>query len=256
MLFAGFVAQVSVYDLISNGTYGVLAAIALWGIYCIVIVWSRVAQKRFKDEDTQDAFLDDVEEMVAAGDFESAAEYVEGDSRAVPQLVELAIRNRGLGYKRARQVMLDRFQRDVLSDLEYRLSWVGTCIRTAPMAGLFGTVFGMMGAFKTLATAESVEPSLLAGDIQVALITTASGLAIAIPLMILVATVNIRISKMEDLVGAGLTRFFEAFKLGLAKTAAVGPANGSGSDSNSGGGSGHSVGAGSKAEPAGAYRPA
>jgi biopolymer transport protein ExbB/TolQ len=113
------------------------------------------------------------------------------------------------------------------------------------MVGLFGTVFGMMGAFKTLATAESVEPSALAGDIQVALITTASGLAIAIPLMILVATVNIRISKMEDLVGSGLTRFFEAFKVGLAKAPAAGEGKSSG---------GNSVAAGTRAEPAGAYR--
>lgn len=238
-------AEISLYEIISNATYGVLGAIALWGIYCIVVVWSRVSQKRFKDEDTQDAFLDDVEELVLAGDFTAASEYIDGDVRAIPQMVDLAIANRKLGYKRARQVMLDRFQRDVLSDLEYRLSWVGTCIKTAPMVGLFGTVFGMMGAFKTLATAESVEPSLLAGDIQVALITTASGLAIAIPLMILVATVNIRISKMEDLVGSGLTRFFEAFKVGLTQASP-------GGDGKSGGG--NSVGAGTRAEPAGAYR--
>lgn len=210
-------AALSMYDIIGNSTYGALALIALWGIYCIVIVWSRVAQKRFKDEDSQDAFLDDIEEMVASGDFDGASDYVQGDLRAIPQMVELAINNRSLGYKRARQVMLDRFQRDVLSDLEYRLSWVSTCIKTAPMVGLFGTVFGMMGAFKTLASSESVEPSALAGDIQVALITTACGLAIAIPLMLLVSTVNIRISKMEDLIGSGLTRFFEAFKVGLEK---------------------------------------
>jgi len=238
-------AEISLYEIISNATYGVLGAIALWGLYCIVIVWARVSQKRFKDEDTQDAFLDDVEELVLAGNFEGATQYIDGDVRAIPQMVDLAITNRKLGYKRARQVMLDRFQRDVLSDLEYRLSWVGTCIKTAPMVGLFGTVFGMMGAFKTLATAESVEPSLLAGDIQVALVTTACGLAIAIPLMILVATVNIRISKMEDLVGSGLTRFFEAFKVGLAKIPAAGEGKSSG---------GNSVAAGTRAEPAGAYR--
>lgn len=238
-------AETSLYEIISNATYGVLATIALWGIYCIVIVWTRVSQKRFKDEDSQDAFLDDVEELVIAGDFDGASEYIDGDLRAIPQMVDLAINNRKLGYKRARQVMLDRFQRDVLSDLEYRLSWVGTCIKTAPMVGLFGTVFGMMGAFKTLATAESVEPSALAGDIQVALITTASGLAIAIPLMILVATVNIRISKMEDLVGSGLTRFFEAFKIGLAKAPKPGEGKSSG---------GNSVASGTRAEPAGAYR--
>ncbi len=205
--------------MISNSTYGALAAVALWGLYQIVIVWTRVAQKRFKTEEQQDAFMDDCEQMLKVADFEGVEEYCEGDVRAIPQMMHMAIDNRGEGFRRARQIMMDRFQRDVMSDLEYRLSWVSTVIKAAPMIGLFGTVFGMMGAFKTLATAESVEPSLLAGDIQVALVTTASGLAIAIPLMILVASVNIRIAKMEDLVGSGLTRFFEAFKAGLAVAA-------------------------------------
>ena len=217
-------AESSLFDLISNSTYLALALVALWGLYCIVIVWTRVAHKRFKSEDEQDAYIDDVEQMLVAGDFEGVAEYCDGDPRAIPRMIELAISHRDLGYKRARQIMMDRFQRDVLSDLEYRLSWVGTVIKSAPMIGLFGTVFGMMGAFKTLATAEQVEPSALAGDIQVALVTTASGLAIAIPLMILVANVNIRIAKMEDLVGTGMTRFNEAFKIGLAKEAAAGKA--------------------------------
>jgi biopolymer transport protein ExbB len=207
----------SLYDIISTGTYGALAAVALWGLYCIVVVWTRVNQKRFKSEEAQDLFMDDVEQMLAAGDFDGAAEYCDGDPRAIPQIVEMAMHHRSLGYKKARMFVMDRFQRDVMADLEYRLSWVGTVIKSAPMIGLFGTVFGMMGAFETLATAESVEPSALAGDINIALVTTASGLAIAIPLMILVANVNIRIAKMEDLVGAGLARFMAAFRDGLAK---------------------------------------
>jgi biopolymer transport protein ExbB/TolQ len=211
-----FLADFDLYKLIGDSTYGALAVVALWGLYQIVVVWTRVAQKRFKTEEQQDVFMDDCEQMLKAGDFEGVEEYCHGDIRAIPQMMHMAIDNRGEGFRRARQIMMDRFQRDVMSDLEYRLSWVSTVIKSAPMIGLFGTVFGMMGAFKTLATAESVEPSLLAGDIQVALVTTASGLAIAIPLMILIATVNIRIAKMEDLVGSGLTRFFEAFKAGLA----------------------------------------
>ena len=213
-----FLAELGLFEIIANTTYGALGAVALWGLYCIVVVWTRVAQKRFKNEAQQDAFLDDVEQMLVAGDFEGAAEYCHGDPRAIPQMIELAVSHRELGFKRARQIMMDRYQRDVMSDLEYRLSWVGTVIKSAPMIGLFGTVFGMMGAFKTLATAETVEPAALAGDIQLALITTASGLAIAIPLIILVANVNIRIAKMEDLVGAGMTRFFEAFKTGVTNS--------------------------------------
>ncbi|QDV47739.1 Biopolymer transport protein ExbB [Stieleria neptunia] len=208
----------SLFNMIADATYLALAAVALWGLYCIVVVWNRVGQKRFKSEDEQDQFLDDVEQMIESGDFEGTIDYCEGDGRALPQIIELAVSHRNLGYNRARKFMMDRFQRDVMSDLDYRLSWVSTVIKAAPMIGLFGTVFGMMGAFQTLATAESVEPSKLAGDIRVALVTTASGLAIAIPLMILVANVNIRIAKMEDLVGSGLSRFMDAFKAGLARS--------------------------------------
>lgn len=208
----------SLFNMIADATYLALAAVALWGLYCIVVVWNRVGQKRFKTEDEQDQFMDDVEQMIQAGDFEGTLDYCNGDVRALPQVIELAVSHRNLGYSRARKFMMDRFQRDVMSDLDYRLSWVGTVIKAAPMIGLFGTVFGMMGAFETLATAESVEPSKLAGDIRVALVTTASGLAIAIPLMILVANINIKIAKMEDLVGSGLSRFMDAFKAGLHRS--------------------------------------
>ena len=215
-------AELSLFDIISQATYFALAGVALWGLYCIVIVWTRVNQKRFKTEQEQDLFMDDVEQMLIAGDFDGAAEYCSGDHRAIPQIIETAVQHRDLGYKKARPFVIDRFQRDVMSDLEYRLSWVSTIIKSAPMIGLFGTVFGMMGAFNTLADAVSVEPSALADDINIALRTTACGLAIAIPLMLLMANVNIRIAKMEDLVGAGLGRFMTAFREGLAKASATG----------------------------------
>jgi biopolymer transport protein ExbB/TolQ len=209
----------SVFDIISNSIYLVLAVVALWGLYCIVVVWSRVKAKRFRTEAEQEAFLEEVEGAVAAGKFDLAAQACVDDQRALPQMIELALINRELGYQRVRQLILDRFQRDVLSDLEHRLSWVNTVIKSAPMIGLFGTVFGMMGAFQTLASnTEGVEPSALANDINIALRTTACGLAIAVPLILLIASVNIRIEKMEDLVGAGLTRFLEAFKVGLDRS--------------------------------------
>lgn len=210
-------AKADVYSMIANSIYFALAAVALWGIYCVVIVWTRVAAKRFKSEDAQNDFLDDVAEPLEAGDFDATLDHVEGDARAVPQMIELAVENRDLGYKKIKALIVERFQRDVIADLEHRLSWISTVIKSAPMIGLFGTVFGMMGAFQTLATAESVDPTMLAADINVALRTTACGLAIAVPLIIATASVNIRISKMEDLVGAGLNRFLESLRIGLSR---------------------------------------
>ncbi len=129
----------------------------------------------------------------------------------MPQMTALALENRQMGASRLRQFLVDRFQRDVLADLEFRLSWVQTVIKSAPMVGLLGTVMGMMGAFAKLATAENVAPDALAKDISFALVTTACGLAIAIPLVFCMASINVRIRKMEDLVAVGLERMFDIF---------------------------------------------
>ena len=192
--------------------YLVMFLIALWGAYCVVMVATRVRQKQFPSEETQTLFLEAVEDPLSRGDYEMASEVCEGDRRAICQLSQLAILNRKVGFAKVKQLLADRFQRDVLQDLEYRLSWVNTVIKAAPMIGLLGTVLGMMGAFAKLASSKSVEADKLAQDIQFALITTACGLAIAIPLVLATAFINVRIKKMEDLVAYGLNTFLEIFR--------------------------------------------
>ena len=61
-------AELTLFDIISRATYFALAGVALWGLYCIVIVWTRVNQKRFKTEQEQDRFMDDVEQMLVDAD--------------------------------------------------------------------------------------------------------------------------------------------------------------------------------------------
>lgn len=192
--------------------YIALGLIALWGAFSVIMVWRRVSMSRFRNEDEQAEFLDEVERSLEENDFEGAMELCDGDNRAMPQLAMLAIANRTLTAGKLRSVLIDRFQRDVLADLEYRLSWVYTVIKSAPMVGLLGTVIGMMGAFSKLAAGDKVNPSMLADDISLALVTTASGLAIAIPLVLSTASISVRIRKLEDLVGTGMTRFLETIK--------------------------------------------
>lgn len=208
----------TIYDWIGLATYAALAAVALFGAFCCILVWSRVGQKWFKTEDSQDAFLDSIEPDLMAGNFEAVEQTCEGDQRAVPMLISLGVANRHLGYAKVKHLLTERFQRDVLADLERNISWVTTVIKTAPMLGLFGTVSGMIGAFATLASAASVEPTKLAKDINVALYTTAIGLSIAIPLVMALNAVNNRIRHMEELVGSGVTRFLEAYRVGLTRT--------------------------------------
>jgi len=68
-----------------------------------------------------------------------------------------------------------------LDFLERGLPVLGTIANVAPMLGFLGTVIGMILAFQAIEIAGQVEPGLVAGGIKVALITTAAGLTIAIP---------------------------------------------------------------------------
>ncbi len=199
------------WNAISNSVYVALAIDALWGAYCIVVVYMRIGQQRFRNEQQQAESLDKVDAALQKGDYDTVQMESEGDRRAVAQLAALSAANRDLPPDHLQDLLVDRFQRDVMADLEHRVSWINNVIKTAPMLGLLGTVLGMMAAFGKLAANKSVQADQLASDISFALITTAIGLAIAIPGTIAVASINVRIRKMEDLVSAGLARLLEIF---------------------------------------------
>lgn len=66
--------------------------------------------------------------------------------------------------------------------IERGLSWLALIATIAPLLGLTGTVTGMIKAFMVISQSNSVNPSMLAGGIWEALITTAFGLLVAIPI--------------------------------------------------------------------------
>lgn len=71
-----------------------------------------------------------------------------------------------------------------LSFLERGLVILATIANVAPLMGFLGTVAGMIIAFDAIAKAGNVDPTLVAGGIKVALLTTATGLVIAVPVNI------------------------------------------------------------------------
>ena len=86
--------------------------------------------------------------------------------------------------------------------LERGLSWISLFIALAPMLGFLGTVIGMIQAFDNIQIAGDVSPTLVAGGIKVALITTVFGLIVAIILQLFYNTIVAKIdsitNKMED----------------------------------------------------------
>ncbi len=198
-------------DYVGLADYLALFLIALWGAYCCVLLWRRISQIQFSSEDEQEAFLDEVQRLLAQNKIDELAELCDGDPRVLPELTLVGLKHRQLPIAKLRNTLIERFQRDVMAELDYRASWIQTIIKAAPMLGLFGTVLGMMGAFSKLSAATEVSPDKLASDIMFALITTAIGLSIAIPLVLATASINVKIGRLEDFVGSGLTRLVEIF---------------------------------------------
>lgn len=84
-----------------------------------------------------------------------------------------------------------------MGQLEKGLIWISLFIALAPMLGFLGTVVGMIQAFDAIEIAGDISPSLVAGGIKVALLTTVFGLVVA---MILQVFYNYLISKVDSLV--------------------------------------------------------
>ena len=124
-------------SVVNNSVYAAEAAVALWGVFCVIVVGRRINQIRFRSEEEQTRFLPSTTWTNASWPAISTArpKYCDKDDRATPQLALLAIANREIGYRKVRALITDRFQRDVLAEIEYRLSWVYTVIKSAPDAG-------------------------------------------------------------------------------------------------------------------------
>jgi biopolymer transport protein ExbB len=110
-----------------------------------------------------------------------------------PKLIEALEKNSPLGRvlaaalanrDRGREIMMERVQdtgRHVVHELERFLNTLGTIASISPLLGLLGTVTGIIRAFNAVMLGGMGDPRLLAGGISEALVTTAGGLAVAIP---------------------------------------------------------------------------
>jgi len=110
-----------------------------------------------------------------------------------------------LNRNHSREVMKEAIEeegRQVVHELDRYLNTLGTIAAIAPLLGLLGTVIGMIKVFAAITTAGVGNPSVLAGGISEALITTAAGLSVAIPALIfhryLTGRVDRLVLAMED----------------------------------------------------------
>jgi biopolymer transport protein ExbB len=217
-------AEASLFmKIVENSIWVGIALCAAGGMYAGILLLRRVSQKRFPGAEAEQAFLNDVGDCLERQDFEGAAQICDDPAvwnRALPQLAMLAIQNRAESMKKIRQIVGERFERDVIAGLETLNSWVGTSIKTAPQLGLLGTVLGMINAFAKIAgaAASGVDPKELSRDISFALWTTAAGMAISIPLIVLQGAAQNRIKSLQESIDENGGAFLDDLAAAKAKS--------------------------------------
>ena len=160
-----------------------LGALSILGLGTIL---ERTAYFLKNERDLKGNFKDEIIKLVRAGGEEEAIKLCERTNNSVSRTVKsilLAYKYENDMYESKEKLMKEKALEQI-ENLERRLSILGIVSYISPMAGLLGTVLGMIKSFKAIAIQGAGDPNVVANGISEALITTAAGLLIAIPAII------------------------------------------------------------------------
>ena len=145
--------------------------------------------------------LQDIESAMSNGGVESAKEVCRNTRGPVASIFLQGLERSSEGIEMVEKSVI-AYGGVQMGLLERGLSWIGLFIALAPMLGFMGTVIGMIDAFDIIEAKGEAKPDELAGGIKVALITTVSGLIVAIILQIfynyIVSKIDTLVNQMED----------------------------------------------------------
>ena len=145
--------------------------------------------------------LDDIEKALTNGGEEAAKEVCRNTRGPVASIFLQGLERSSEGVEMVEKSVI-AYGGVQMGLLERGLSWIGLFIALAPMLGFMGTVIGMIQAFDIIELKGEAKPDELAGGIKVALITTVSGLIVAIILQIfynyIVSKIDSLVNQMED----------------------------------------------------------
>ena len=146
--------------------------------------------------------LSDIEDVISSkGGVESAKEICKNTPGPVASIFVQGLMRASEGIEMVEKSIIS-YGSVEMGKLEKGMVWISLFISLAPMLGFMGTVIGMIGAFDAIAEAGDVSPSLVAGGIKIALLTTVGGLIVAVILQLfynyLVSKIDSLVNSMED----------------------------------------------------------
>jgi len=139
-----------------------------------------------------------VQPLLAKRDFEKARELAAKDSSTIAQLLSMGLERQGAVRRRDDiEIAMEECMMEILPQLEKRTGYVGLAANVATLLGLLGTIMGLIQAFTAVANANPAEKAdLLGAAIAVAMNTTAFGLLVAIPLLVVHAVLTTKTAQL------------------------------------------------------------
>ena len=193
------------YDLLMQGGWSMVPIILL-SILMVAIVWERIRALRRAQGDP-DTLTRNVSDYVQAGDVHGAMAYCRERNTPASRILQRGLERLGRPIGEIKEAVQEAGRRETF-DLEKRMDLLASVAAIAPMLGFLGTVTGMIGAFRQIQRYEGlVNPSLLAGGIWEALVTTAAGLAVG---LLALFAYNLLVGRIARLVN-GLERVSSDF---------------------------------------------
>ncbi len=188
--------------------YSIVAFFSTGGVfmYPILIVFAigvAIAAERYitlmlVTKDNQ-AVWDQVQPLLSEGNFDKAREMTSKDESTISQVLNMGLSLQGAVRRREDiEIAMEESMMEIVPRLEKRTPYVALASSIATLLGLLGTIMGLIQAFTAVANANPAEKAdLLSASISVAMNTTAFGLMVAIPLLIVHAILT---SKTGDIV--------------------------------------------------------
>lgn len=166
------------YELVKSGGWLMLPLIAC-SIVALAIIIERIWALR-SERVAPGNLVAQIQELYQKGELTPEQITAVKEKSPLGRMLAAGVVNR----KHSREVMKESIEevgRQVVHELERYLNTLGTIASITPLLGLLGTVIGMIKVFAAITIAGVGDPTVLAGGISEALITTATGLSVAIP---------------------------------------------------------------------------
>jgi biopolymer transport protein ExbB len=178
-----------------EGGAGFMGIVLLTLIFGLALAIERIIYLNLSSTNTQ-KLLNKVENALANGGINAAKDVCKNTRGPVAAIFFQGMEKMNEGLEGVEKSIV-AYGSVLMGRLEKGLSWISLFIALAPMLGFMGTVIGMIQAFDAIEAAGDISPTVVAGGIKVALLTTVFGLIVAIILQIFY---NYIISKVDSLV--------------------------------------------------------